>query len=204
VWHGQKAWNGVAILARGREPAEAARGLPGDPDDAQSRYLEATSAACASGACTCRTATRRPGPEVRLQAPLVRAPRGPRRGAGARPDRSVLAGDFNVIPENSTCTTRRVGGRRAVPAGDAGGVPRPTRAGWTDALRHLNPGRRCITFWDYTRGAWRADAGLRIDHLLLNPAAARRLSGAGVDRDVRGWEKTSDHAPTWAELRATG
>ena len=73
--------------------------------------------------------------------------------------------------------------------------------GWTDALRHLNPGEPVFTFWDYTAGAWRRNAGLRIDHLLLNPAAARRLAAAGVDRDVRGWEKTSDHAPTWVELR---
>jgi exodeoxyribonuclease III len=73
--------------------------------------------------------------------------------------------------------------------------------GWTDALRHLNPGKSVYTFWEYTRGAWARNAGLRIDHLLLNPPAARRLSAAGVDRDVRGWEKTSDHAPTWIELR---
>ena len=73
--------------------------------------------------------------------------------------------------------------------------------GWTDAIRHLHPGAKVYTFWEYTRGAWRRDAGLRIDHLLLNPAAAGRLAGAGVDRDVRGWEKTSDHAPAWVELR---
>ena len=75
--------------------------------------------------------------------------------------------------------------------------------GWTDAIRHLNPGGRVYTFWDYTSGAWRRNAGLRIDHLLLNPAAASRLAAAGVDRDVRGWEKTSDHAPTWVEMRDT-
>jgi exodeoxyribonuclease-3 len=114
----------------------------------------------------------------------------------------VLAGDYNVIPEELDVYN---------PAGWEGDAlfRTETRAayrrllaqGWTDALRHLNPGKPIFTFWDYTAGAWRRNAGLRIDHMLLNPAAARRLSAAGVDRDVRGWEKTSDHAPAWIELR---
>ena len=119
----------------------------------------------------------------------------------ARPDPVVLAGDYNVLPDEIDVYN---------PAGwEADALFRPeSRAayrgllaqGWTDALRHLNPGRPVFTFWDYTGGAWRRNAGLRIDHLLLNPAAARRLTAAGVDRDVRGWERTSDHAPTWVDL----
>jgi exodeoxyribonuclease-3 len=113
----------------------------------------------------------------------------------------ILAGDYNVIPEELDVYN---------PAGwEADALfRRETRAayrwllaqGWADALRHLNPGEPVFTFWDYTGGAWRRNAGLRIDHLLLNPAAADRLAAAGVDRDVRGWEKTSDHAPAWVEL----
>jgi exodeoxyribonuclease-3 len=74
--------------------------------------------------------------------------------------------------------------------------------GWTDAIRHLQPGERVYTLWEYFRGAWGRDADLRIDHLLLHPAAARLLAAAGVDRAGCGLEKTSDHAPAWVELRA--
>ena len=119
------------------------------------------------------------------------------------PEPVILAGDYNVIPEELDVYD---------PAGwEADALFRPESRdayrrllaqGWTDALRHLNPDKRVYTFWDYTSGAWRRNAGLRIDHLLLNPAAARRLAGSGVDREVRGWEKTSDHAPAWVELRA--
>jgi exodeoxyribonuclease III len=73
-------------------------------------------------------------------------------------------------------------------------------SGWTDAVRKLHPGERIYTFWDYLRNARARDAGLRIDHLLLSPSLAPRLVGAGVDREVRGWQKASDHAPTWVEL----
>jgi exodeoxyribonuclease-3 len=114
----------------------------------------------------------------------------------------ILAGDNKVIPEELDAYN---------PAGwEADVLFRPeTRApcrklfaqGWMDALRHLNPGKPVFTFWDYTSGSRRRNARLRIDHLLLNPVAAKRLSSAGVDREVRGWEKTSDHAPTWVELR---
>jgi exodeoxyribonuclease-3 len=155
-----------------------------------------------SGACTCRTGTRPPGPKFDYK--LRWLDRFAARAAElvGSPDPVVLAGDYNVIPEELDVYD---------PAGwEADALFRPeTRAayrrllaqGWTDALRHLNPGKPVFTFWDSTAGAWRRNAGLRIDHLLLNPAAAQRLSAAGVDGDVGGWEKTSDHAPTWVELR---
>ena len=202
IWHGQKAWNGVAILARAGEPVETGRGLAGDPDDVQSRYLEGVIDGVRVGCLYLPNGNPAPGPKFDYKlrwlerftiraAELVRSP-----------DPVILAGDYNVIPEEVDVYN---------PAGWEGdALFRPeSRAayrqllaqGWTDALRHLHPGVPMYTFWDYTSGAWRRNAGLRIDHLLLNPAAAARLTAAGVDRHVRGWEKTSDHAPTWIGLR---
>ncbi|MFO0847985.1 MAG: exodeoxyribonuclease III [Gemmataceae bacterium] len=201
IWHGQKAWNGVAILARSGEPVETGRGLAGDPEDVHSRYLEGTVGGVRVGCLYLPNGNPAPGPKFDYK--LRWLDRFAARAAElvGSPDPVVLAGDYNVIPEELDVYN---------PAGwEADALFRPeSRAayrkllaqGWTDALRHLNPGQAVFTFWDYTAGAWRRNAGLRIDHLLLNPAAARRLSAAGVDRDVRGWEKTSDHAPTWVEL----
>ena len=202
IWHGQKAWNGVAILARSSEPVETGRGLPGDPDDVHSRYLEGTVGGVRIGCLYLPNGNPAPGPKFDYKLRWLDrfAARAAELVGSSAP--VVLAGDYNVIPEELDVYN---------PAGwEVDALFRPeTRAayrkliaqGWTDALRHLNPGKPVFTFWDYTSRAWRRNAGLRIDHLLLNPAAASRLTAAGVDRDVRGWEKTSDHAPTWVELR---
>ena len=201
IWHGQKAWNGVAILARAGEPAETGRGLPGDPDDVHSRYLEAAIGGVRVGCLYLPNGNPAPGPKFDYKLRWLERLAARAAELVARPDPVVLAGDYNVLPDEIDVYN---------PAGwEADALFRPeSRAayrgllaqGWTDALRHLNPGRPVFTFWDYTGGAWRRNAGLRIDHLLLNPAAARRLTAAGVDRDVRGWERTSDHAPTWVDL----
>jgi exodeoxyribonuclease-3 len=201
LWRGQKGYNGVAVLARAGEPVEAVRGLPGDSEDLQSRYLEATIGGIRIGCLYLPNGNPAPGPQfddklrwvdrlTELAAKLVKL-RTP----------VVLAGDFNVIPEEIDVY------RPASWVGDALFLPESRAAyrdlvaqGWTDAIRHLHPDERIYTFWDYFRNAWGRDAGLRIDHLLLNPAAARRLEAAGVDRHVRGWEKASDHAPAWVEL----
>jgi exodeoxyribonuclease-3 len=202
VWHGQKSWNGVAILARAGEPAEAATGLPGDPEDVQSRYVEATAAGVRVGCLYLPNGNPAPGPKFDYK--LRWFDRLAARAAElvTRKEPVVLAGDYNVIPSELDVYN---------PAGwaaDALFRPETREAyqrllaqGWVDALRHMHPAERVYTFWEYLAGAWRRNAGLRIDHLLLNPAAALRLTAAGVDRDVRGWEKTSDHAPTWVELR---
>jgi exodeoxyribonuclease-3 len=202
IWHGQKAWNGVAILARAGEPVETGRGLPGDPDDLHSRYLEGTVSGVRVGCLYLPNGNPAPGPKFDYK--LRWMDRFTTRAAElvGSPDPVVLAGDYNVIPEELDVYD---------PAGwEADALFRPESRtayrgllaqGWTDALRHLHPGERVFTFWDYTAGAWRRNAGLRIDHLPLNPAAAGRLVAASVDRHVRGWEKTSDHAPTWVELR---
>ncbi|HVK08444.1 MAG TPA: exodeoxyribonuclease III, partial [Gemmataceae bacterium] len=202
IWHGQKAWNGVAVLARAAEPAETGRGLPGDPDDVQSRYVEAEVGGVRVASLYLPNGNPAPGPKFDYKLRWLERLTAHASALVALPTPVVLAGDYNVIPEDLDVYD---------PAGwEADALFRPESReayrrllaqGWTDALRHLQPAARVYTFWDYTAGAWRRNAGLRIDHLLLNPAAARRLTAAGVDRDVRGWEKTSDHAPTWVELR---
>jgi exodeoxyribonuclease III len=202
IWHGQKAWNGVAILARTGEPVETGRGLAGDPDDLHSRYLEGTVDGVRIGCLYLPNGNPAPGPKFDYKLRWFERLTARAAELVGLAEPVILAGDYNVIPEEIDVYN---------PAGwEADALFRPeTREayrrllaqGWVDAIRHLNPGKRVYTFWDYTSGAWRRNAGLRIDHLLLNPAAAERLTAAGVDRDVRGWEKTSDHAPTWVELR---
>ncbi len=202
VWHGQKAWNGVAVLARDAEPTETGRGLDGDPDDVQSRYLEAAVGGVRVGCLYLPNGNPAPGPKFDYK--LRWLDRFAARAAGlvARAEPVVLAGDYNVIPEELDVYDPAGWAADALFRPESRGAYRNLLAqGWTDAIRHLHPAERVYTFWDYTSGAWRRNAGLRIDHLLLNPAAAARLVAAGVDRDVRGWEKTSDHAPTWVELR---
>jgi exodeoxyribonuclease-3 len=202
IWHGQKSWNGVAILAREGEPVEAARALPGEPDDVQSRYLEATVGGVRVGCLYLPNGNPAPGPKfdyklrwfdrlTRYAASLIK-----------RRTPVVLAGDYNVIPTEIDVYKPESWMTDALFLPESREAYRRLVAqGWTDAVRHLHPEERIYTFWDYFRNAWGRNAGLRIDHLLLNPAAARRLVAAGVDREVRGWEKASDHAPTWIELR---
>ena len=201
IWHGQKSWNGVAILTRGAEPVEIRRGLPGDPDDAHSRYIEAAFDGLLIGCLYLPNGNPAPGPKfdyklrwferLKVHAAELLA-------AGAP---VVLAGDYNVMPTELDVykPERWVDDalfRPEVRAAFHGLVAQ----GWTDALRSLHPGERIYTFWDYFRNAYGRNAGLRIDHLLLSPSIANRLAAAGVDRRVRGWEKASDHAPTWIEL----
>lgn len=113
----------------------------------------------------------------------------------------ILAGDYNVMPtELDVYKPERWVDDALFRPEVREAFARLVAQGWTDALRQLHPGERIYTFWDYFRNAYARDAGLRIDHLLLSPAIAQRLAGAGVDRDVRGWTKASDHAPTWVEI----
>jgi exodeoxyribonuclease-3 len=178
------------------------RGLPGDPEDLQSRYLEAVVGGVRVACLYLPNGNPAPGPKFDYK--LRWFDRLTAHAAALVKKRTpvVLAGDFNVIPEELDVY------KPASWVGDALFFPESRAAyrrllaqGWTDAIRHLHPGERVYTFWDYFRDAWGRNAGLRIDHLLLNPAAARRLGAAGVDRHVRGWEKTSDHAPAWVDLR---
>jgi exodeoxyribonuclease III len=201
IWSGQKSWNGVAILARGVLPTETQRGLPGDPEDLHSRYLEARVGDLLVGCLYLPNGNPAPGPKfdyklrwferfLAYAASLVNQ---------SRP--TVLAGDYNVMPTELDVykPERWVDDALFRPEVRAAYHALLTQ-GWTDALRKLRPGERIYTFWDYFRNAYGRDAGLRIDHLLLNPSVTPRLRAAAVDRHVRGWEKTSDHAPTWVEL----
>jgi exodeoxyribonuclease-3 len=202
VWHGQKSWNGVAVLARAGEPAESARRLPGDPDDLHSRYLEAAAGGVRVGCLYLPNGNPAPGPKFDYKLRWFERLTTHAAGLVKRPEPVVLAGDYNVIPEEIDVYRPESWVDDALFRPESRAAYRRLVAqGWIDALRHLHPGERVYTFWEYLRNSWGRNAGLRIDHLLLNPEAARRLAAAGVDRHVRGWEKTSDHAPTWVELR---
>jgi exodeoxyribonuclease-3 len=201
IWHGQKSWNGVAILARGAEPTETGRGLPGDPDDAQSRYIEAAVAGVIVGCLYLPNGNPAPGPKFdyklrwfeRLSAHAAELLES---GAPV-----VLAGDFNVMPtELDVYKPERWVDDALFRPEVRLAFRRLVDQGWTDALRALHPDEPIYTFWDYFRNAWGRNAGLRIDHLLLSKAIAGRLASAGADRDVRGWDRASDHAPAWIEL----
>jgi exodeoxyribonuclease-3 len=201
IWHGQRSWNGVAILCKGEEPMLTRKGLPGDPDDEQSRYIEAAIDGMLVGCLYLPNGNPWPGPKfdyklrwferltsyaaelLELEVPVV------------------LAGDYNVMPTELDVykperwvddALFRIEVRDAYKA--------LVDQGWTDAIRELNPGKRIYTFWHYFRNSFARDAGLRIDHLLLSAHVAKRLKNGGVDRTARSWEHTSDHAPTWIEL----
>lgn len=203
IWQGQKSWNGVAILARGAEPVETRRGLPGQDDDGQSRYLEAA----VKGVLVCclylPNGNPAPGPKfdykLRWFGHLIQHAQ----ALLAHEVPVVLAGDFNVMPtELDVYKPERWKDDALFRPEVRAAFAELAAQGWTDALRTLHPQERIYTFWDYFRNAWGRDAGLRIDHLLLSPQLAKRLKAAGVDRHVRGWEKASDHAPAWIELKA--
>ncbi len=201
IWHGQKSWNGVAILARGTAPIETRRGLPGEDDDQHSRYIEATVNGLVIGCLYLPNGNPAPGPKFDYKLRWFERLRRHAAWLLTTGAPVVLAGDYNVMPTDLDVYKPE----RWVD--DALFRPEVREAfrvlveqGWTDAVRSLHPGERIYTFWDYFRNAYSRDAGLRIDHLLLSPSVAGQLVAAHVDREVRGWEKSSDHAPTWIEL----
>ncbi|MFZ5749125.1 MAG: exodeoxyribonuclease III [Pseudomonadota bacterium] len=202
VWHGQKSWNGVAVLARDTDPVERRRGLDGEPDDEHSRYLEVEVGDLIVASIYLPNGNPRPGPKfdykLRWMDRLADRAR-----ALLREERpAVLAGDYNVIPNDDDVYSVRAMADDALMQPESRQRYRALLAqGWTDALRTRFPDGGVWTFWDYQAGAWQRDAGFRIDHLLLSPQAADRMTGAGVDRQYRGREKASDHAPTWVGLR---
>jgi exodeoxyribonuclease-3 len=201
IWHGQKNWNGVAILARGRDPIESRRDLPGDSDDTHSRYIEALVGGLRVGCLYLPNGNPAPGPKFDYKLRWLERLTRHAEALLAGGERVILAGDYNVIPTEIDVykPERWVDDALFLPEVREA-FARIVAQGWTDAVRKLHPGERIYTYWDYFRNAWGRDAGLRIDHLLLSPALAPSLVGAGVDREVRGWEKTSDHAPTWVEI----
>ena len=202
LWSGQKSFNGVAILARGRDLVERRRGLPGDPDDLHSRYLEATVDGVVVASIYLPNGNPQPGPKFDYKLAWFERLLTHARSLAESGHPVVLAGDYNVVPTDADIYATRSWLKNALlqPAPRAA-YRRLLAQGWTDAIRHLHPDARIYTFWDYMRNRWPRDAGLRIDHLLLSPSIADRLVAAEVDREVRGREKASDHAPAWVELR---
>jgi exodeoxyribonuclease III len=202
IWHGQKSWNGVAILARGCDPVETRRGLPGDPNDLHSRYIEAAIQGILIGCLYLPNGNPRPGPKFDYKLAWIDRFVTLAEELFATKAPVILAGDYNIIPTDLDVYKPESWVKDALFAPEArAAFGKLLEQGWTDALRKLHPNEKIFTFWDYFRNAWPRNAGLRIDHFLLNRPAAKRLKAAGVDREVRGWEKTSDHAPVWIHLK---
>jgi len=202
AWHGQKSWNGVAVLARGAEPQVRQRGLAGDPGDEQSRYLECEVDGLVVASIYLPNGNPRPGPKFDYKLRWIERLAGRARELLAEEVPAVLAGDYNVIPnDDDTYSVRAMAEDALMQPESRAGYRALVAQGWTDALRTRHPKGGTWTFWDYQQGAWQRDAGFRIDHLLLSPAVADRLVDAGVDKEYRGREKASDHAPTWVRLR---
>jgi exodeoxyribonuclease-3 len=201
IWQGQKSWNGVAILARNAVPIETRRGLPGEAEDSHSRYIEAAVNGVLIGCLYLPNGNPAPGPKFDYKLRWFERLTAHAKTLLNSGEPVVLAGDFNVMPTDMDVykPERWVDDALFRPeVRDA--FARLVAQGWTDAVRKLHPEARIYTFWDYFRNAWKRDAGLRIDHFLLNAPAAKRLAMADVDREIRGWEKASDHAPVWIEL----
>jgi len=201
VWHGQKSWNGVAILARGCEPTEIRRALPGDPQDIHSRYVECSLRGLTVGCLYLPNGNPAPGPKFDYKLQWLERLIAHAAELANSSSPVILAGDYNVIPsERDVYKPERWVNDALFRVEVRAAFSRLIGQGWIDAIRALHPDETIYTFWDFFRNAYERDAGLRIDHLLLNRAAKTRLLAAGVDRAVRGWQRPSDHAPTWIQL----
>lgn len=205
IWHGEKSWNGVAILSRGTEPIESRRGLPGDDGDKQSRYIEAAVHGVLVGCLYLPNGNPQPGPKFEYK--LAWFERLLKYAATLYDSGHpvVLAGDYNVVPTDDDIYNPRSWLKDALLQPESRACYRRLlEQGWVDALRARYPDERIYTFWDYFRQHWQTNSGLRIDHLLLNATLAPALREAGVDRWVRGMEQASDHAPAWVTLEFGG
>ena len=200
---GQRTWNGVALLARDAEPVAVRRSLPGDPADAQARYLEAAIGGVLVASIYLPNGNPQPGPKFAYKMAWFERLIAHAAALQASGHPVVLAGDYNVVPTDADVyktTSYRDNALLQPEPRDA--YRRLLAQGWTDAIRKVHPTGPVYTFWDYLRNRWPRDAGLRIDHLLLSKGLAKRLADAGVDREVRGRDDASDHAPVWIRLRA--
>ena len=201
IWHGQKSWNGVAILSKIGMPAEIRRVLPGDPEDAQSRYIEADINGVRICCLYLPNGNPAPGPKFDYKISWMDRLLAHTKQLLEDGGPVVVTGDFNIIPTEADVYRPERWTKDALFRPESRAVFEAlAEQGWTDAIRKLYPNETVYTYWDYFRKAFDRDAGLRIDHFLLSPAIAPKLRSAGVDRNVRGWEKTSDHAPVWVEL----
>ena len=201
IWHGQKSWNGVAILSKNEKPEEIRRVLPGDQEDVHSRYIEAKIKGIIIGCLYLPNGNPAPGPKfdyklkwferLTLHAAELFASGMP----------VILTGDYNVMPtEKDVYKPERWVNDALFRPETRAAFKKLVDQGWTDVIRKLYPDETIYTFWDYFRNAYGRNAGLRIDHFLVNQPITKRIKNAGVDKEVRGWKKTSDHAPVWIEL----
>ncbi len=203
IWHGQKSWNGVAILSRGSAPVERRRVLPGDPEDLHSRYIEAAVGGLIVGCLYLPNGNPAPGPKFDYKLRWFKRFTTYAKQLLASGEPVVLAGDYNVMPTDlDVYAPERWRDDALFRPEVREAYRRLLDQGWTDALRTLHPGERIYTFWQYFRNAFARNAGLRIDHFLLSPGLAGRLVKGEIDRDVRGREHASDHAPVWIEISA--
>jgi exodeoxyribonuclease III len=202
VWRGQKSWNGVAILARGGTPVVTRTELPGDAGDAQARYIEAAVNGVLIASLYAPNGNPQPGPKFKYKLAWTDRLLAHAAELFAAGVPVVLAGDYNVVPTDRDIYSTKSYDKDALLHPETRvRFARLLEQGWRDAIRSLQPDAPIYTYWSYLRNRWPRDAGLRIDHLLLSKEAAKRLLAAGVDREVRGKENASDHAPVWIELR---
>lgn len=206
IWHGQKSFNGVAILVDGQEPVEARRGLgidgPKEGEGEQARYLEADVNGVRVVNLYLPNGNPHPGPKFDYKLAWMKLLRERMRELLEQEIPTVVVGDFNVIPrDNDVWAVKAMASDALMQPESREAYSRILNDGWTDALGTLNPRGGVWTYWDYQAGAWQRDHGFRIDHLLLSPQTADRLVAAGVDKEHRGREKASDHAPIWVEIR---
>ncbi len=201
VWRGQSTWNGVAILARGADPVLVRADLPGDAGDSQARYIEAAVGGVLITSLYAPNGNPQPGPKFAYKLAWNARLLAHAAELFAADVPVVLAGDYNIVPEpRDIYPTKSYEKNALVQPESRAAFAALLEGGWTDAIRKRHPDATVFTFWDYMRSRWQRDAGLRLDHLLLSRKAARRLKDAGVDREVRGRDGASDHAPTWIEL----
>ena len=201
IWHGQKGFNGVAILADGVTPAEVRRGLEGDTEDTHSRYIEADVFGIRVACIYLPNGNPQPGPKFDYKLRWMERLRDRMREISAAEVPAVVMGDYNVIAQpDDVWSPQGMADDALMQPAARDAYARLLCDGWTDALRLYNPRGGIWTFWDYQAGAWQRDHGFRIDHALLSPELADRLVACGVDKTHRGRERASDHAPVWIEL----
>jgi exodeoxyribonuclease-3 len=205
VWRGQRAWNGVAILARGATPVITRRALPGDPADDQARYIEAAVSGVLIASIYLPNGNPQPGPKFAYKLTWFERLIAQAAALMAAGVPVVLAGDYNVVPtEVDIWPGHHEQDNALLQPQTRAAYQRLLDQGWTDALRTQQPEGPLWTFWGYRRHRWPNDKGMRLDHLLLSPDLADRLVAAGVSRAARAEAGASDHAPAWIELAPSG
>lgn len=202
IWKGQKQWNGVAILSKNLPITEVQNSLPGDEDDLQSRYLEVIIDQMVICCLYLPNGNPYPGPKFTYKLDWIKR-LNKRTEEFIKMDLpAILIGDFNIIPtEIDVYKPEKWEDNALFRPEIRKAYQQLIKNGWTDSLRTLFPDEIIYTFWDYLYRSFDRNAGMRLDHIFLSPYLKARLKNGGVDKHVRGWEKSSDHAPVWIELK---